>query len=105
MIRIVFAQHNKLLCGCTVSGHAGYAKRGQDVVCAGVSTAVQMAANMLTEIFQIHAEISVDKNCIGIHLPQDSPPEGVRILEGLALQMEQLKEEFPKFIQIQHTEV
>lgn len=105
MIRISFYQQDQQLCGCTVSGHAGYAESGQDVVCAGVSTAVQMTANMLTEIFKIPAEISVEDNRIGIRLPDDLPHEGVKIMEGFELQIQLLKEEFPRFIQIKHTEV
>ncbi len=105
MIRVLFYQHNKQLCGCSVSGHAGYADFGQDVVCAGVSTAVQMTANMLTEIFNLPADISVEDNRIGIRLPQNLTPEGVKILKGLELQIQLLREQFPKFIQIKHTEV
>ena len=105
MIRIRFYQHNQQLCGCEVSGHAGYAKQGEDIVCAGVSTAVQMTANMLTEIFKIPAEISADDNCISIRLPDDPSPDGVKVLEGFALQMQLMKEDFSRFIQIKHTEV
>ena len=105
MIRINFYQHNQQLCGCSVSGHAGYAESGHDVVCAGVSAAVQMTANMLTEIFKIPADISADENRIGIRLPDPLPSEGVKIMDGLELQIQQIKEEFPRFIQIKHTEV
>ncbi len=105
MIRTVFYQHNQQLCGCVVSGHAGYADHGQDVVCAGVSTAVQMTANMLTEVFKLPADISVEENRIGIRLEGTPSPEGVKILRGLELQIQLLKEDFPKFIQIKHTEV
>ncbi|MBQ8514135.1 MAG: ribosomal-processing cysteine protease Prp [Ruminococcus sp.] len=105
MIRICFYQHNQQLCGCRVSGHAGFAEQGEDIVCAGVSTAVQMTANMLTEIFKIPAEISVEDNCIGIRLPDSPSPEGVKVLEGFKLQMQLMKGDFPRFIQIKHTEV
>lgn len=105
MIRILFFQQNDQLCGCTVSGHAGYADRGEDIVCASVSSAVQLTANMLTEIFHINADVCCDENSISIRLPFDSSAEGVKILEGLRLHTELLKEDYPKFIQIKHTEV
>jgi uncharacterized protein YsxB (DUF464 family) len=35
---IVVTQNND---GVTIEGHAGYAPRGQDIVCAGISTLVQ----------------------------------------------------------------
>lgn len=37
MIRI---HYNRRALALTVSGHAGYAERGRDIVCAGVSTLV-----------------------------------------------------------------
>ena len=105
MISISFYQCDQQLCGCTVSGRAGHADCGLDDVSAGVSTAVQMTANTLTEIFNIPADISVEENRIHIRLPESLPSNGVKILEALELQIQLLKEEFPRFIQIKHTEV
>lgn len=105
MIRIQFFQQENKLCGCTLSGHAGYAAEGEDIVCASVSSAVQLTANMLTEIFHIDADVSACENSISIRLPRSCPAEGVKILEGLRLHSELLKDDYPKFIQIKHTEV
>lgn len=105
MIRILFFQQNDRLCGCTLSGHAGYAEEGEDIVCASVSSAVQLTANMLTEVFHINADVCADENSVSIRLPLHSSVEGVKILEGLRLHTELLKEDYPKFIQIKHTEV
>lgn len=105
MIRILFFQRNDQICGFSVSGHAGYADKGEDVVCASVSSAVQLTANMLTEIFHINADVCCDENSISIMLPHGHSFDGVKILEGLKLHTELLKEDYPKFIQIKHTEV
>jgi uncharacterized protein YsxB (DUF464 family) len=105
MIRIRFFQQNDRLCGITLSGHAGFAAEGKDIVCASVSSAVQLTANTLTEIFHINADISVCENSISIKLSDSSPIEGVKILEGLRLHSELLKDDYPEFIQITHTEV
>ncbi|MDD6270336.1 MAG: ribosomal-processing cysteine protease Prp [Oscillospiraceae bacterium] len=105
MIRILFFQQNNRLCGCRLSGHAGYADRGEDIVCASVSSAVQLTANMLTEIFHTDADVCADANSVSIKLPDNCSDEGVKILEGLKLHAELLKEDYPKFIQITHTEV
>lgn len=105
MVRIQFFQQEKQLCGCTFSGHAGFAESGEDIVCASISSAVQLTANTLTEIFHINADIAVSENSITIKLPECCSEDGIKILEGLKLQAELLKNDYPKFIQIKHTEV
>ena len=47
-----------------VSGHAGYAENGKDIVCASVSSAVQMAINGITEIVKTNCEVNVKKESI-----------------------------------------
>ena len=44
--------------GFRVTGHAGYAESGSDIVCAGVTTAVQLVANGITECAGIIAEVA-----------------------------------------------
>ncbi len=105
MISIRFFRQNSCLCGAELSGHAGFAAKGEDIVCASISSAVQLTANMLTEIFHINADVSVCENSISIMLPANTSAEGIKILEGLRLHSELLKEDFPKFIKITYTEV
>lgn len=85
--------------GITVSGHAGYAENGKDIVCAGVTALVQTlvkSAGDLTED-KIECEISpgradihygclseagkllVDAFFIGICMIADEFPEHVRV--------------------------
>lgn len=105
MIRVLFFQHEGHLSGVSLSGHAGYAAAGEDIVCAAVSTAVQITANTLTEIFHIDADVSAEENVINIKLQENSPEEAEKLLMGLELEMKLLEEDYPKFIQIKHTEV
>ena len=83
-----------------ITGHAGYAEPGKDIVCAGVSTMVQTlnaSLDMLTpgalesteikpgytEIKYInlseHAKILVDSFFIGVNLIANKYPENVKI--------------------------
>lgn len=105
MIRIQFFWHKKKLCGCKISGHAGFADSGNDIVCASVSSAVQLTANTLTEVFHINADVIACENSVSIKLPVDFAPEGVKILEGLKLHFDLLKDDYPEFIKINNTEV
>ena len=97
MITATFYHRNQRLTGVSVSGHAG-----QDVICASVSASVQLTANLLTEIYQLPAEIAVEENCISISVDAIQDVNAERLLQGLLLQMQLLTEEAPGCIQIRN---
>ena len=97
MITATFYHRNQRLTGVSVSGHAGYA-----VICASVSASVQLTANLLTEIYQLPAEIAVEENCISISVDAIQDVNAERLLQGLLLQMQLLTEEAPGCIQIRN---
>ncbi len=96
MITATFYHRNQRLTGVSVSGHAGYADAGQDVICASVSASVQLTAN------QLPAEIAVEENCISISVDAIQDVNAERLLQGLFLQMQLLTEEAPGCIQIRN---
>ena len=53
MIVAKFFKSSRKFIGFQISGHAGFAESGYDIVCASVSSAVQLTANNITEIFKI----------------------------------------------------
>ncbi|MDE5738131.1 MAG: ribosomal-processing cysteine protease Prp [Oscillospiraceae bacterium] len=105
MIKAVFRKQNGKICYCSIKGHAGYAENGQDVVCAAVSSAVQLTANLITECFQEQANISAENNEIKICLKQPKIGNGAVILEGLFVHLQCISEEYPDNIKIQISEV
>ena len=58
MIKAVFSLSDEQFIGFTVKGHAGAAQHGQDIICAGVSSAVMLTINTITDF--IGAEANVD---------------------------------------------
>ena len=46
-------------CGIKISGHAGYAEPGKDIVCAGVSTLVQTLIQSIEELTEDKIEYSI----------------------------------------------
>lgn len=86
--------------GIKISGHANYAKEGQDIVCAGVSTLVQTLIASIENLTKdkIEYDISpgrvdikygdlseksralVDSFFIGVSMIADGYPENVRIV-------------------------
>jgi uncharacterized protein YsxB (DUF464 family) len=103
MIRAEFYDSKGLLNGFSISGHAGYADRGHDVVCASVSSAVQLIINLLNE-FDCEPKVNVGDNVIECRTTA-SINTASAMLEQLKLHFEAILEEFPKTIKITISEV
>ncbi len=104
MIKARFFRRGEELIGFSVSGHAGYADSGSDIVCAAVTTAVNMTANGITEIAQIRAAVNVSENEVQLKV-EETTSESALLLQSMRLQIELLQEQFPKNIRIQDMEV
>lgn len=50
MISVTFIKDNHEICEITVSGHAGFADEGEDIICAAVSVLTISILNGLSEI-------------------------------------------------------
>ena len=103
MIRAEFYEKQGLLTGFKFSGHSGQAEAGKDVVCAAVSSAVQLTANILDEL-GMKPEINVGDNvieCICGEVGEGSS----RLLNVLKQHFEAILEEYPKTIKITISEV
>lgn len=104
MIRAEFYESQGKLKGFSISGHAGYAENGYDIVCAAVSSAVEFTVNLITEGYSIPAEVNaVDDKVICIIESSDENSE--KILKMLNVHLGFISEEFPKTIKITTTEV
>ena len=90
--------------GFVIKGHAGYADTGDDIVCASVSSAIQLVANTITEVLKIDAEVKVLNDEIQLKLP-DFDINAVNLLEGLKLHLTVLSEDYEGTIKITTSEV
>ncbi len=105
MIEAMFPRANCQITGFTVSGHAGYATSGKDIVCAAVSSAVQLTSNGITEILHYPADVSAEGNRVSLQTTGDIPADVQAMLASFELHMRLLAEEYPKFIRIRYLEV
>ena len=103
MIRFKFVRSGKANVGFECSGHAGYAEAGQDIVCAAVSSAVQLTANLITETFGIEAQVSAKGDTVNIRTDGSEIP--AKLLEALSVHLQCISEEFPGTIKLEFTEV
>lgn len=105
MITAEFYLREDRFWGFSIRGHAGYAAYGQDIVCASVSSAVEMVANGITEILKVPAQVGVFENEVKLLLPEGDFPEAVNFLRSLRLHLEVLQQDFPRKLRITDTEV
>lgn len=103
MIRAELYESKGLLNGFRISGHADYAEKGSDVVCAAVSSAVQLIVNLLNE-FDCEPQMSVEDNVVECRITASFSTASA-MLEQLRLHFETILEEFPKTIKITISEV
>ena len=103
MIRADFYEKQGLLIGFRFSGHSGYAEAGEDVVCAAVSSAVQLTVNILDSL-SFQTSVKVGDNVISC-MVNDNEKNAAVIFEQLKLHFEAILEEFPNTINITISEV
>lgn len=104
MITAVFNKKGGHFSGFRVSGHAEYADIGQDIVCASVTSAVQLTANLITECFCIEADVSAENNVVALEVAKTCE-EADKIIDGFKLHLELLSEEFEDTIITKISEV
>lgn len=73
MIKVILKTKDKNIVGFQVSGHAGYAEYGKDIVCSAVSVLSINAINTLEEILKLKEEIKyyLEDNFIDLDLVTD----------------------------------
>ena len=105
MIRADFTRTEGKLTAFSLRGHAGYDDFGKDIVCASVTSAVQLTANAITEVLKVKADVKVLDNQINMKLPKDCPQEAFSFMDALLLHLEILAEDFEGTIKVKVSEV
>ena len=100
MIEVVFYKtKDEFLRGFLFSGHAGFSEKGKDIVCAGISSAVMMCCNGITEILKEKALVNCEEG--KVYFETFSKDRMVQaFLEALRLQVSLLKERYEKNIDL-----
>jgi uncharacterized protein YsxB (DUF464 family) len=106
MINAEFFIKNSRFSGFRISGHAGYSDSGSDIVCASVSSAVQLTANTVTDFFGISANVSAEGETVILETSGSENSKEVNLLiSSLKAHLDLISEEFPGTLNITTTEV
>ena len=99
MIRVKFSIGNNRLHGFEISGHAGFAENGEDIVCASVSSAAYMAANTITDVIGADAVAKAGEASMSVKLNQPDE-QAETVLKGLELHLTELSKQYPLNIKV-----
>ncbi len=93
------------LVGFHISGHAGYAEAGEDVICAFVSSAAYMTANTVTEVIGADAEAAAQDGDMFVRVSKKDAGRCREIFEGLKLHLLNTEEQYPDYLKVLFMEV
>jgi uncharacterized protein YsxB (DUF464 family) len=105
MIRITITRtESESIHSFEISGHAFFANRGKDIVCAGISAVSVGTINAVHALTGVTPEIENGDGFLRCVIPEDLPGninEKVQLLlEGMAVSLRTIEEEYGKHIKI-----
>ena len=103
MIKVTFYKHTDDFTGFEFSGHSDYAEEGFDIVCAAVSSAAYLTANLLSDSFFEHIDVTQSDGYM--KLTAEKSDNSGRLIFGLYQHLLQLEEQYTKDIIVKITEV
>ena len=109
MIRVQIVKSGNRIEGFQVSGHAGYAPHGQDIVCAAASFLSITVINSLERQLGAEGKVRSEDGFLDYRLPrslnEDQMHTAQIILQTLVTGFQNLREEYPKYISIQNLRI
>ena len=84
----------------TISGHAGYAEKGKDIVCAGVTALAQTLVGAITSLTIDKPAYILDPGVFIIETKSLSEKSKI-LIDSFFIGICQIIREFPDYIQIQ----
>ena len=106
MTRLVVFKNGEHLIGFSCSGHSGYANAGEDIVCAAISTAVQLVISYFCKYHNDDVDVTVNEQDALMELrckkSFESADRQISVLSDFALQ---LSEEYSDYFTFDYLEV
>ncbi|ASA23759.1 ribosomal-processing cysteine protease Prp [Paenibacillus donghaensis] len=104
-VRITRASAQGAIVGFAVKGHADYARKGRDIVCAGVSTVTVGTVNAIETLTGVILDTSMKDGFLsGTLVPVDNPETSAQVqllLESMVVMLDDIAKSYRKYIQIQ----
>ena len=98
MIQVIVKKQNGNITGFHMEGHAGYADRGSDIVCASISV---LAINCVNSIEEFSEGMDEERGMISFDLTGEISEKTQLLLQSMLLGIEHIAEEYgKKYVQI-----
>ncbi|MBS5164691.1 MAG: ribosomal-processing cysteine protease Prp [Butyricicoccus pullicaecorum] len=83
-------------------GHAGFAEDGEDIVCAAISSSVQLIHALLFDVQKIAVDTLIEDEGahIRLMLPQNQMTEGQAAFQAFYLHLSELEQNYSQFIHV-----
>jgi hypothetical protein len=107
MIKAIFYRKKRNYIGFTVSGHAGYADAGKDIVCAAVSALTINTVNSVEKLTDNKYKLEQDDaGSIKFKFDEKSDENGQLLLNSLSLGLTEIAKEYgDRHLQVYFKEV
>ncbi len=104
MVKIEVSKNADKIKKIEIKGHAGFADKGNDIVCAGISSISIGLLNAIDELTDQSCDIVFDDNHIRIVVLNDDDVIQTILSVGL-IQLKTIEDQFPQNLKIKITEV
>lgn len=105
MTTVSFDLQGERIVGFTVRGHSGYAEAGEDIVCAAVSSAVNLVNATVNEVLGLAASVKVREEYVSLRLPgglsETDEATCQNLLAGMMVYLSDLHQEYPSFLEVE----
>lgn len=106
MTRIVFKKQRGKFKSVSATGHAGYAEEGEDIVCAAITSAIQLLHVLLDDVLLLDIDTVVDQEAtfISITLPDalsdEESREAQHAMRALRVHYAEMEKDYAQFIKV-----
>ncbi len=108
MTKVVFEKQGGRYTGFEASGHAFYASKGNDIVCASISVLLINTVNAITEINREEYELASDEEegILIFRVLSEKKESTETLFEALVMGLKGIREEYgKKYLEISEKEV
>ena len=109
MIVAKFKKKRANFVSLAISGHAGCGELGSDLVCASVSSALQMLVNGLIEVLKLNCVVNTEDNLVLLEISKgNEEPQlsaGYAFMQAFCLHLRLLSKEYEKAVSVIISEV
>ena len=106
MTTVTFRTEEGRIIGFDSVGHSGYAEEGEDIVCAGITSAIRLVECTINDVLGLAASVKVREEdaFVSLRLPgslgQTAESTCQALLTGLMLYFTELHDAYPENIEV-----